>query len=73
MLEPTPLSEICLLRIQGYYWPCSKLRDTCYTGGAVQRYPLDCRQAVGVYSTPSLSIKLHVLIVLIALLTDFAH
>jgi hypothetical protein len=24
------LSEISLLRIQGYSWPCSKLRDTCY-------------------------------------------
>jgi hypothetical protein len=32
ILEPTPLSEICLLRIQGYCWPCSKLRDTCYKG-----------------------------------------
>jgi hypothetical protein len=29
-LEPTPLSEIFLVRIQGYSWPCSKLRDTFY-------------------------------------------
>jgi hypothetical protein len=29
-VETTPLSEICLLRIQGYSWPCSKLRDICY-------------------------------------------
>jgi hypothetical protein len=29
-LEPTPLSEICLLRIQAYSWPCSKLGDTCF-------------------------------------------
>jgi hypothetical protein len=29
-LKPSPLSEILLLRIQGYSWPCSKLRDTCY-------------------------------------------
>jgi hypothetical protein len=30
-LEPTPLSEIFFLRIQGYSWPCSKLRDICYS------------------------------------------
>jgi hypothetical protein len=30
-LEPTPLSEMFLLRTQGYSWLCSKLRDTCYT------------------------------------------
>jgi hypothetical protein len=24
-------TSILLLRIQGYSWPCSKLRDTCYT------------------------------------------
>jgi hypothetical protein len=30
-LEPTPLSEIYLLRIQAYSRPCSKLGDTCYT------------------------------------------
>jgi hypothetical protein len=24
------LSENCLLRIQAYSWPCSKLGDTCY-------------------------------------------
>jgi hypothetical protein len=29
-LEPTPLSEIFHLRIQGYSCPCLKLRDTCY-------------------------------------------
>jgi hypothetical protein len=29
-LEPTPLSEIFLLRIQDYSWPCSKLRDIWY-------------------------------------------
>jgi hypothetical protein len=29
-LEPTPLSEIGLLRTQGYFRPCTKLQDTCY-------------------------------------------
>jgi hypothetical protein len=30
-LEPTPLSEICILRIQAYSRPCPKLGDICYT------------------------------------------
>jgi hypothetical protein len=49
-IEPTPLSEICLLRIQGYSWPCSKLRDTCFNYNTIADFHTTNHSALSLLS-----------------------